>query len=241
MVKIKLDAGHGGKDGGAQGNGLSEKVLTLKIAQKIKSILGQYENVTVSMTRNTDIFLELSQRANMANKEDVDAFISIHINSATSTSAKGFESYIYNGSTNAKTSAFQNVVHAEIMKQIKGDMSDRSKKRANFAVLRQTNMIALLTENGFIVNASDASKLKSDSFINKLAQGHANGIVQFFGLKKKATAKEPEKTTGGANIAKPNNDLLYKVQVGAFSDRDNAEDLVKALAKDGYSAFIDVQ
>lgn len=234
MTKIMIDAGHGGVDGGAQGNQLSEKVLTLRIAQKIKDRLEDYENCTVAMTRNSDLFLELSQRANQANKWGADAFISIHINSAVTTSAKGFESYIYNGSTNAKTSAFQNVVHAEIMKQI--DMSDRGKKRANFSVLRNTNMIALLTENGFIVNTSDASKLKSDSYLNKIAQGHVNGIVSFFGLKKKATPK----TESGATIAKPKG-TLYKVQVGAFSDLSNAEDLKKALAKDGYSAFIDVE
>lgn len=230
-MKIMIDAGHGGKDGGAQGNGLSEKELNLKISQKIKEKLSDYENCTVAMTRNTDIFLELSERADMANRWGADAFISIHINSAVTTSAKGFESYIYNGTTNQKTQAFQNVVHAEIMKQI--DMSDRGKKKANFAVLRQTNMIALLTENGFIVNTSDASKLKLDSYLNKIAQGHVNGIVSFYGLKKKATAIK--ESTSGATIAKK----LYKVQVGAFSDLSNAEDLKKALLKDGYSAFID--
>jgi N-acetylmuramoyl-L-alanine amidase len=232
MVKIMLDAGHGGKDGGAQGNGLSEKVLTLRLAQKIKNGLNEYENVTVAMTRNTDIYLSLSERADMANRWNADAFISIHINSAQTTSAKGFESFIYNDTNNPKTSAFQNVVHAEINKII--DMSDRGKKRANFAVLRETNMIALLTENGFIVNTSDASKLKSDSYLNKIAQGHVNGIVQFYGLKK----KEVPKTESGATIAKPKG-KLYKVQVGAFEDLSNAEDLKKALLKDGYSAFID--
>lgn len=228
MTRIMVDGGHGGKDGGAQGNGLSEKILTLKIAQKIKKGLEEYENTEVAMTRNTDIYLSLSQRADMANRWNADAFISVHINSATTTSAKGFESFIYNGTTNPKTQAFQNVVHGEIMKQI--NMSDRGKKKANFAVLRETNMIALLTENGFIVNTSDASKLKSDSYLNLIAQGHVNGIVQFFGLKKKTTSS-------GSNIAKPTG-TLYKVQCGAFADRENAEVLVSRLQKSGYSAFI---
>jgi N-acetylmuramoyl-L-alanine amidase len=237
MIKVKIDAGHGGKDGGAQGNGLSEKVLTLKISQKIKKGLEEYENVTVSLTRSTDTFLELSERANLANKWDADAFLSVHINSATNTSAKGFETYIYSDTSNPKTQAFQNILHQECMKAIKGDMQDRGKKRANFAVLRQTNMIAVLSENGFIVNASDASKLKSEAFLDKLAQGHVNGFVQFFGLKKKATAKPT--TTSGANISKPMTDTkLYKVQVGAFSNRLNAEDLIDKLKKSGYSAFI---
>jgi N-acetylmuramoyl-L-alanine amidase len=233
MTKIMLDGGHGGKDGGAQGNGLSEKVLTLKICQKIKEKLEEYENITVAMTRNTDLYLDLSKRADMANRWNADAFISVHINSATTTSARGFESFIYNNSPSAKTQAFQNGVHSSIVQQIKNDMSDRGKKRANFAVLRETNMIALLTENGFIVNGSDASKLKNDSFLEKLAQGHVNGIVSFFGLKK----KEALKTSSGANVAKPT-EKLYKVQCGAFKDIEYAEVLVKRLQQSGYSAFI---
>ena len=233
MTKIMVDGGHGGKDGGAQGNGLSEKVLTLKICQKIKEKLEEYENITVGMTRNTDMYLDLSKRADMANRWNADAFISVHINSATTTSARGFESFIYKDSPSAKTQAFQNGVHAEIMKQIKNDMPDRGKKRANFAVLRETGMIALLTENGFIVNGSDASKLKNDSFLDRLAQGHVNGIVSFFGLKK----KEVPKTSSGATIVKPTG-KLFKVQCGAFEDIDNAKVLVNRLQKSGYSAFI---
>lgn len=236
MTKIVLDAGHGKQDGGAQGNDLSEKVLNLKIAQKIKKGLETYENVTVKMTRDDDSFLELSERANVANQWGADAFLSVHINSATSTSANGFESYIYSGTTNPKTQAYQNVMHEEIMKVIKGDMKDRGKNRANFAVLRKTNMIAVLTENGFIVNPSDASKLKSEAFLDKLAQGHVNGFVQFFGLKKKAGQETP-KTTSGTSIVRPDT-KLYKVQVGAFADRKNAEDLVNKLQKSGYSGFI---
>jgi N-acetylmuramoyl-L-alanine amidase len=235
MTKIVLDAGHGGTDGGAQGNGLSEKVLTLKIVQKIQKILETYDNTEIVLTRSGDSFLSLSQRADKANDLKADLFLSVHINSATNTKAKGFESFIYSGTPSHKTQALQNGVHEEIMKQIKGEMNDRGKKRANFAVLRQTNMSAMLTENGFIVNTGDAKLLKDDSFLDKLALGHANGIVNFLGLKKSATAK-----TSGSNIA-PAQNVRYRVQVGAFASKKNAQDLVNRLKKDGYNAFIDQQ
>lgn len=237
MTKIVLDGGHGGRDGGAQGNGLSEKILTLKITQKIKEILETYSNTEVVLTRSGDSFLSLSERAKKANDLKADLFLSVHINSATNTKAKGFESYIYNDSPSAKTQSLQNVIHNEIMKQIKNDMDDRGKKRANFAVLRQTNMSALLTENGFIVNTGDANKLKDDSFLDKLALGHANGIANFFGLKKNESATPTAKTSG--STISPALNVRYKVQVGAFASKKNAQDLVNRLKKDGYNAFID--
>ena len=77
------------------------------------------------------------------------------------------------------------------MKAIDG-VQDRGKKRANYAVLRETHIPAILTENLFIDNASDATKLKSQEFILKIAKGHVGGIVKAFGLKKK---KETTKIT----------------------------------------------
>ncbi|MGG3841810.1 N-acetylmuramoyl-L-alanine amidase [Anoxybacillus kestanbolensis] len=221
-MKIVLDAGHGGHDPGAVANGLKEKDLTLCIVRHIGRLLREYEGVEVYYTRTDDRFLELSERAEIANKLKADYFISVHINAGGGT---GFESYIYNGNVSNATVAYQNVIHAEIMKAI-GNVRDRGKKRANYAVLRQTNMPALLTENLFIDNASDAAKLKSEQFLLQIAHGHAQGIVKAFGLKKKATTQ-------------PKDDgKLYRVQVGVFSDRKNAERLAEELKKKGYPAVI---
>jgi len=108
-----------------------------------------------SLSRTTDVYLSLSQRADLANKWGADYFISVHINAGGGT---GFESYIYNGSVSSATIAYQNV-----MKAI-GGVKDRGKKRANYAVLRETKMPAILTENLFIDNSSDVAKLKSEQF-----------------------------------------------------------------------------
>jgi N-acetylmuramoyl-L-alanine amidase len=224
-MKIVLDAGHGGHDPGAVANGLREKDLTLAIVKHIGRLLSEYEGVEVHYTRTDDRFLELSERAAIANKLNADYFISVHINAGGGT---GFESYVYNGGVSAATVAYQNVIHGEIMKAI-GGVRDRGKKRANYAVLRETKMPALLTENLFIDNPSDAAKLKSEQFLLQIAHGHVQGIVKAFGLKKKEKPQPQQKVSDGK---------LYRVQVGAFADRKNAERLAEELKKKGYPAII---
>ncbi|MBY6276136.1 N-acetylmuramoyl-L-alanine amidase family protein [Symbiobacterium thermophilum] len=188
MVKIMIDPGHEGVennlDPGAVANGLKEAALTLRIAKYMYDMLNEYEGVQVRLTRTGNQRLTLSQRAKMANEWGADFFISIHINAGGGT---GFESYVYNGNVSAATIAYQNVIHAEIMKSI-GSVKDRGKKRANYAVLRETKMPAILTENLFIDNANDAAKLKSEQFLLQVAYGHVEGIAKAFDLKKKKEA-----------------------------------------------------
>ncbi|WP_346206827.1 N-acetylmuramoyl-L-alanine amidase [Caldifermentibacillus hisashii] len=193
MVKIFIDPGHGGSDPGAVANGLKEKDLTLTISKKILSLLSNYD-VSIKLSRTGDTYPSLSERAKMANDWGADYFVSIHINSGGGT---GFESYVYT-SVNSATVAYQNVIHAEIIKAI-GGVKDRGKKRANYAVLRETNMPAILTENLFIDNANDAKKLRQDSFLNQVAQGHVTGLVKAIGLRQKLqpTQKKIYFYTGG--------------------------------------------
>lgn len=182
--KIVLDPGHGGHDPGAVGHGLREKDLTLNIAKRIGNMLKDYEDVEVIYTRTDDRFIGLSERAAIANKTKADFFLSIHINAGGGGKATGFESYIYNGDVLSSTVAYQNVIHAEIVKAI--NVFDRGKKRANFAVLRETKVTpALLTENLFIDNPIDATKLKSEQFLQQIAYGHVIGLEKALGLKKK--------------------------------------------------------
>lgn len=232
MVRIFIDPGHGGNDPGAVGNGLKEKDLTLKISKKIKYKLANYENVQVKLSREDDRTLSLKQRTDMANKWDADYVISVHINSAGGTAGTGFESYIYNGGVSQKTIASQNIIHPEIVKAT--GFRDRGKKRNNFHMVRQTRASAILTENGFINNPGDANKLKQDSFLDKIAQGHVNGLVKAFGLKKKATPKPAPKQTNTSGKT------FYRVVTGSYTDRKNAEKRVMELKKSGFDSFIDV-
>jgi N-acetylmuramoyl-L-alanine amidase len=225
---IVIDLGHGGSDPGAVANGLKEKDLTMKIGKRIGDMLLDYEDVEVIYTRTDDRYLSLEERAAIANKVGADFFLSIHINAGGGT---GFESYIYNGQVSSATIAYQNVIHQEIMKAI-GSVTDRGKKRANYAVLRLTNMPAILTENLFIDNPNDAAKLESEQFLLQIAHGHVQGIVKAFGLKKKA------KSSPSQPQQKVFDGKLYRVQVGAFTDRKNAERLAEELKKKGYPAII---
>jgi N-acetylmuramoyl-L-alanine amidase len=190
-MKFVLDPGHGGHDPGAVANGLKEKDLTLAMAKHTGRMLGEYEGVEVIYTRTDDRYLSLEERAEIANKVGADFFLSFHVNAGGGT---GFESYIYNGNVSAKTIAYQNVIHGEIMRAI-GNVTDRGKKRANYAVLRLTNMPAILTENLFIDNANDAAKLKSDQFLQQIAYGHVIGLEKAFGLKKKGGQITVQKDT----------------------------------------------
>lgn len=231
MPKIFLDAGHGGKDSGATGNGLYEKNVVLDLTNRIENKLKQYKNVEIMQTRTTDVFLELSERTNKANEWGADAFVSIHCNANPSASAKGFESFVYNGSIGSDTIAFQNVMHQEIVKQIiDSGIVDRGKNKANFHVLRESHMKAILGENLFVSNASDAALLKKDSFLDALAQGYVNGLEKFFGLER--TIRPPTDETP------VNSGELYQVIAGTYSEYANAEAQVKKLAADGYTAYI---
>src|SRR5690625_3871858 len=90
MAKIYLDPGHGGHDPGAVGKRSKEKDNVLKVAKKIKVILENYGH-TVKLTRSSDVFVSLSNRAKLANDWGADVFVSLHNNSATATATRSEE------------------------------------------------------------------------------------------------------------------------------------------------------
>lgn len=188
MVKIKIDPGHGGTDPGAVGNGLQEKNLTLQISKRIRDMLLEYENTQVSLTREGDQTLSLNQRTDMANEWGADFILSIHINASGGT---GYEDYRYNKlSPSSPTGKIQSHIHAGVMEEIsKFGVRDRGAKAANFHMLRESNMPAVLSENLFIDTTADANLLKQPEFIEALARGHVNGLVKAFSLKKKTSSK----------------------------------------------------
>ncbi|MEV6967795.1 N-acetylmuramoyl-L-alanine amidase [Hamadaea sp. NPDC051192] len=178
--KIYLDPGHGGTDGGAAANGLVEKNITLDIALRTRTILLNNWSVSVRMSRTTDITRSLTYRTDDANAWGANLFVSIHINSGGGT---GFESYVYPG-VGSRTLNLQDDVHAAVLTNVRdiGSVTDRGQKQANFHVLRETAMSAVLTENMFIDTSHDAALLARDDFRQAAARGHARGIARFLGL-----------------------------------------------------------
>ena len=92
--KVALDAGHGDHDYGAVYNGHIEKNIALAVVLKVGKILEKNPNVDVVYTRKTDAFIDLIERANIANRADANIFVSIHCNANKNTAACGTETYV---------------------------------------------------------------------------------------------------------------------------------------------------
>ena len=216
MKIVVIDAGHGGKDPGAIGNGLREKDITLEISTEVaRRLQEEYEGVRCLLTRSTDLHHELEERTDMANKVKADLLLSIHVNAGGG--AGGFESFTYNGISDPKTAAYQNVLHTEIMAQFKKfGVIDRGQKKKNLHMVRESIMPSVLTECLFIDVAADASRLKRAEVIEGFIIGHLNGIVKFLGL----TRKESETL----ELTKNQRDMLVTtlqdlVKRGVISDK----------------------
>lgn len=225
MKKVFLDAGHRGKDPGGVGNGLNEKDIALSVAIRIGNILKNH-GIVVEYSRTIDEFIDLGKRADMANRFSADLFVSIHTNAFSNTSASGVEVYSYPASIKG------DVISKDIYESIIKDQvytQKRGTKTANFAVLKNTKMPSVLVELGFITNESDAKILKNRQ--DELAVSVAKGILKNMGIKYIEKKQE-------TNVPKENKDKIYRVQLGAFKDRKNAEDLVKELKNKGYEATI---
>lgn len=158
VQKVFIDAGHGGNDPGACGNGLKEKDIVLAIAQKLTDLF-KAKGIQVSHSRYSDNSVELAERAEMANKWGADIFISIHANALDgSGSAYGTECYTYPNST-AENKRLATDIATSISRRLV--TYNRGFKEADFAVLRLTSMPAVLVETAFIDNVGDANKLRS--------------------------------------------------------------------------------
>lgn len=233
MKKIYWDKGHGGRDSGAIGNGLLEKDLVSKIVNYgMNYLTHHYEGFEQKTSRVSDETRTLDQRTDEANSWDASVLVSVHINSATVKTANGFESHIYPNAGSA-TVSFQNMLHNEIMlvNRAFGVTNDRGKKQSNFHMLRESKMIACLTENLFIVNVSDSNKLKNEEYLKAIGEAHARGIAKYLGLKQKVI--EPPET-------KTDENTFYRVVAGSFNSKQLAEMQMGALKKAGFDCFIDV-
>ncbi|SDJ34229.1 N-acetylmuramoyl-L-alanine amidase, partial [Natribacillus halophilus] len=179
-VKIFIDPGHGGNDPGGIGQGLEEKDVALDISLHVAEVLEEdYVGVDVMMSRTTDEFIELPDRAAMANDWGADYFVSVH-NNAFNGSASGFESFIFNGNVSSTTIEKQEEVHQYIANELTA--TDRGMKRENFSVLRNTAMSAILLELLFIDNATDAEMLGSPQGREELGHITADAIAHAWNI-----------------------------------------------------------
>lgn len=213
--RVMVDAGHGGYDNGAVYNGRREKDDTLRLALAVGQILAQ-NGIDVEYTRTEDIYQNPNEKARIANESGVDFFVSLHRNSSPYPNTySGVETLVYN--TGDIKEEFAENINEELEEV--GFNNLGVNVRTNLAVLRRTQMPAVLVEVGFI--NTDADNALFDSRFYEIANAIAQGILE--------TIREEA----------PVPYQRYRVQVGLFQNFNNALNLQTRLLEDGYTADIE--
>lgn len=230
--KIILDAGHGGDDPGAVYQGRREKDDNLRLAMSVGQILTQ-NGIDVVYTRDTDIYQTPFQKAQIANQSGADFFISFHRNSSPMNNQySGIETLVYDKS-GIKYEMAENINNAV------AELGYRNlgvKARPGLVVLRRTNMPALLVETGFI--NTDADNQLFDDRFQEIATAIANAILGTLDMETVSTAPDSQPAPPMPMVPEEQAQLYYRVQVGAYQSRENADQLLYELIDKGYPAFI---
>ena len=171
---IVLDPGHGGKDKGTTSiAGTPEKSLNLPTVEVVKQKL-EAAGAQVILTRTNDMYIPLEQRANVANQNHADAFISFHYNWSNNPSVNGITDFYYQKSSNLLATAILN----QVAKETK--LTNLGTRFNNLGVLRNNKQPATLIELGFLSNQQDNSIVESPHFRNNVAEGIYLGLLDYF-------------------------------------------------------------
>lgn len=217
MSKVFIGIGHGGSDPGAVANGLKEKDLNLQIALACKDYLTQY-GVEVKMSRTKDENDPLSEEIRECNSFSPDLAVDIHNNAGGGDGAEVFHHY---GGGKGKTLAIN--ILDEIIKI--GQNSRGAKTRKNtagndyYGFIREVSAPAVIIECAFVDNATDIEILATEGKRKSMGQAIAKGILKTLGVEIQS-------------------EVLYRVQVGAYSDKSNAEAMLNKLKAAGFTGYI---
>lgn len=207
MKKIYINPGHSDVDPGAVGYE-TERVLNVKVADFMnRHLLENYEVLTKVTEGKINSTAVVSREANAWG---ADLFVSIHFNAG---GGDGYEALVHNENRVALGKLFEKHVKAA------GQNSRGVKLRPNLAVLRLTNMPAVLNEGAFVDHKADIADWNEDAELQKLGIAYAEAAAEYLGLEKKD---------------KP----LYRVQVGAYHNRSGAEAMKKRLEAAGFPSMI---
>lgn len=198
MAKIALDAGHGlSTPGKRTPAGEREWTLNNKVVRAAIKHLNEYQNVETlrldDPTGKRDV--PLKERTDKANKWKADVVVSYHHNALNGGwgNHTGTETYVHPIIPD-ETLEIANTVHNEVVKAYQ--LRDRGVKKADFHMLRETDMHAVLIEGGFMDSKIDIKKLRDDRVLDSAGKAVAEGFAKHFGLKKKSKPKENNSSSG---------------------------------------------
>ncbi|MBQ8804156.1 MAG: N-acetylmuramoyl-L-alanine amidase [Tyzzerella sp.] len=214
--KVFLSAGHGGSDPGAVANGLKEKDINLQTMLACQSELVRH-GITVVCSRTTDENDPVAQEVKEANASGADIAVSFHANAGR---GDGFEAFYYSGDADGRKLASLCEKYAKQLGQ-----NSRGLKTNNLMFTRETAMTAVLVESFFLDHATD--KQIGDTVAEQKAFGiaYAKAILEYLGI----TYKESV-----TSITAPI-DKWYRVQIGAYKEKKNAEAMLKKVKAAGFT------
>jgi len=216
---VAIDPGHGGQDPGAIGlNGKREKDVTLAIGRELARQINATPGLKAYMTRDSDVFIPLNRRAQLARAQKADIFVSIHADAAENRSAAGASVYVLSlkgassqrarwladkenasdligGVPVSKNNMLASVLldltqsghmkasedaAAHVLDSLGKVGSARRVERANFAVLRTSDMPAMLVETAYISNPEEERRLTDPAYQRKVAAAVLEGVNLYF-------------------------------------------------------------
>ena len=179
--KLVVDAGHGGQDYGATGNGIYEKDIALKIAQKIKSLAPQY-GIDVILTRDADVYMSPPQKSDFANAQNANAFISIHVNAADKDNMSNSGMDVILSRKNTKILDNSRILGSGIIQSLQTDFNVTpalQQKQVGIWIIDNSNIPSALIECGYITNANDVKMLRQEDKIELIAKNVLHGVALY--------------------------------------------------------------
>ncbi|MGM0836058.1 MAG: N-acetylmuramoyl-L-alanine amidase [Bacillota bacterium] len=187
-MKIILDAGHGFSTIGKRSpDGMREYEFNRVVAQYMKAALEQYEGVAVKFTHDDKRDVPLVERTNTANKWGADLLVSLHANAYQGKMGAhgGIDTFVYG--TVGHSYKIAQIVQRNLIAAT--GLRNRGVKVANFHMLRETDMPAILIEHGFMDSTTDLPFLKSDAYRKLCGETNAKSVAEYYGLKRKSAPK----------------------------------------------------
>ena len=225
MAKVYIGVGHGGSDSGAV-KYLVEKDVNLKMALACRDYL-KAAGVDIKISRTTDKDSSIAEKVTAANSWGADLAIDIHNNAGGGDGAEVYHSIV--GGTGKRLADNILSEFEKIGQNVRGAKTKQESGTDYFGFIRLTDMPAVITEAVFVDNAADAAQADTEAECKSFGIAIAKGVLRTLGIAdnvvRPSTPSKPAQT-------------IYRVQVGAYTNRYNAVKLAKKLNSIGYKTLI---